>query len=115
MPAGEHHHRQLQQADQQPRTLSFRRQRHAATKQPPGHQGDTQRQAKRGLPAKTLHIGLGSLLLALAAFGFVLDHFCAVTGFLDRRDQRLWIGAAGDQRAAFRQIDARLIYTGYAL
>ena len=47
----------------------------------PGHQWDTQRQTQRCLPAKALHVGACGLLLALAAFGFILNHFGAVAGF----------------------------------
>ncbi|MNG89579.1 hypothetical protein D3C79_484490 [compost metagenome] len=115
MPAGEHHHRQRDQTHPQPRALGFRCQRHTAAKQTPGHQRNAQRQAERRLPAEALHVGLRGLLLALAAFGFVLDHFRAVAGFFHCRHQRLRIGTAGNQRAAFRQIDPRQFDAGHAL
>ncbi|SVK47370.1 Uncharacterised protein [Acinetobacter baumannii] len=115
VPAGEHHYRQGDDADQQPGALGFRRQRHAAAEQPPGHQRNTQRQPQRRLPAKALHVGAGGLLLTFAAFGFVLNHLGAVAGFFHRRHQRLRIGGAGHQRAALRQVDARMLHAGNAL
>ena len=115
VPAGKHHHRQGDDADQQPGALGFRRQRHAAAEQPPGHQRDTQRQPQRRLPAKALHVGACGLLLAFATFGLVLNHLGTVAGFFHRRYQCLRIGGAGDQRTALRQVDARVFNAGDAL
>ena len=111
MPARQNHHRQGDDPDGQPDPVVRRGQHHIVADHSPDHHRDTDRQCQSSLPAEPLHIGNRDFLLALTAFGIILNQFRAVTGFLHSGDQCLRRGMAGDQCTALREVNAGIFHT----
>ncbi|MNC74981.1 hypothetical protein D3C75_1264400 [compost metagenome] len=85
MPAGEDHHPERDNTDNQPQGAVFVGDHHIVAEHSPHHHRDPDQQRHNGLPAVAFHGGDSGLMLALTAFDIILNRLCAVARFFNRQ------------------------------